>query len=275
MIGRRQHGQAMSEFLTSALLVLVPLFIAITALGKLLDVQRTADMAARYAAWERTVWYPESDGEFKTINEPNTKTATEISREVGVRVFNDRSKATSIIRATDRNATTFANGVDPLWRDHGGMAFLDTYAQLNSETTKAQPTKDVAGTVLDKIKAVSMSGVADFVPPLPADTLAVADVTLNDIGKKSESYQRLWSGPPAWNGLQFTATGAILSNTWSANGRDSTKKMVEKMVPTAQPGPSKFVKAARLGLAPWDPVQPDRIEVGKIAVDVLPKDRLK
>ena len=48
MIGRRQHGQAMSEFLTSALHVLVPLFIAITALGKLLDVQRTADMAARY-----------------------------------------------------------------------------------------------------------------------------------------------------------------------------------------------------------------------------------
>lgn len=265
----------MSEFLICALFVLVPLFIAITALGKLLDVQHTVDMAARYAAWERTVWYPESDGEFKSINKPNKKSATEISQEIGVRIFNDRSKNTSIILASDRNETAFARGVDPLWRDHSGAAFMDTYGQLNSDVTKEMPTKDVAGTVLDKIKAVSVSGFMDFVPPLPADTLAVANVALDDVGKQSEAYQRLWPGPPAWNGLQFAATGAILSNTWSANGSGSTRTMVEKMVPTAQPGPGKFVHAARLGLAPWDPALPSGIEVGKVAVDILPKDRLK
>lgn len=274
MTRRGTGGQAMSEFLVCALFVLVPLFLAITALGKLSDVQRTADMAARYAAWERTVWYPDSDDDFEPINEPNHKGGDAILRELTVRVLNNHSQDGSTILATDQDAAGFANGTDPMWKDHAGVAFLEDYDQVTAGVERATPTNDVTGTVLNTLQSVSVNGAQSFVPPLPTNTLAVAEVTLNDVGRNSQAYQRLWSGPPAWDGLRFSSTGAILSNTWSANGSGSTKGMVAKMVPTAQAA-GAFVTAAKVGLAPWDPMNAPRIDVGKIAVDVVPEDRLR
>ena len=265
------RGQAMVEFLVGAMFVLIPLFLAIVALGKLSDVQSTATMAARYAAWERTVWYP-GGGDFDSINAPNQKSADAIGKEIAVRLLNDRSGLQ--IKDTDKNATTLENGTDPLWRDNEGKAYLDNYNQLASNLGNEAPATDVAGAVINTLKNVSVKGLVGFVPPLPTDTLAVAQYTLNDIGKNSDAYRRLWPGDNGWQGMSFNATGAILSNTWGANARGGTTDMVKRMVPTAQ-GLGAAVQTARAGLAPWDPDQPSRIEVGKIAVDVLPDDRLQ
>ena len=269
-----QRGQAMVEFLVSAMFVLVPLFLAIAALGKLNDVQHTADMAARYAAWERTVWYEPATSDFGAINQPNQKSAAAINSEIALRLLNDRSASASIIKDSDKSATAFSNGLDPMWRDNAGTAYLDDYKQLASGVTHETPATDIAGGVIATLKSVSVNGLLNFVPPVPTDTLAVASVTLNDVAKKSAAYQRLWPGAPGWNGLQFNATGAVLSNTWSANGSASTHDMVARTVPTAQ-GLGAIVTAAKVGIAPWDPIQTARIEVGKIAVDQLPGDRLK
>lgn len=71
----RQGGQAVAEFLVAAVLLLVPMFLAVAALGKFVDVQHVATMAARYGAWERTVWYDASGTDFNGINGPNQKSA--------------------------------------------------------------------------------------------------------------------------------------------------------------------------------------------------------
>lgn len=264
----------MTEFLVGALFVLVPLFLAIVALGKFSDVQHTANMAARYTAWESTVWYPEASNDFDAINEPNHKSADAVRNEMRVRLLNDRSRHTSIILASDREAGSFVNGTDPLWQDNAGTPYLASWDQVAATAAKEVPANDVSATPLATLQAVSVKGLVGFVPPLPLDTLAVSTVTLGEVARTSESYQRLWSAAPAWNGLSFGATGAILSNTWSANGSGSTRQMVARAVPTAQ-GLGAFVKAAQAGLAPWDPVNAPRIEVGKIAVDVVPEDRLQ
>nr|WP_315402271.1 pilus assembly protein [uncultured Duganella sp.] len=268
---RPARGQAMVEFLVGAMFVLIPLFLAIVALGKLSDVQSTATMAARYAAWERTVWY-EADAGFDGANQPNHKSAQQIGNEIAVRLINDRSAQP--IKDTDKNANSFASGTDPLWRDNEGKAFLDTYAQLGSSVASEAPGTDIAGAVIGTLKSVSVKGLVGFVPPLPTDSLAVAQVSLKDIAKQSDAYQRLWPGADGFKGLDFSATGAVLSNTWGANASGGTRAMVATMVPTAQ-GLGTVVQAARAGLAPWDPEQVPRIEVGKIAVDVVPGDRLK
>ena len=103
----RQHGQAMVEFLVTAMFVLIPLFIAVTALAKLADVQHTTTMAARYAAWERTVWYEPSATGFNTVHAPNQKSGEEINNEIALRLIHDR-QAGAVIRATDRSATARA-----------------------------------------------------------------------------------------------------------------------------------------------------------------------
>ena len=269
-----QRGQAMVEFLVAAMFFLVPLFLAISALGKFIDVQHATDMAARYAAWERTVWYEQGASNFYSINQPNQKSAAGINNEIAMRMLNDRSSAASVIKDSDKGTSSFANGMDPMWHDASGAAYLTEYAQLATSISSETPAKDVAGAVLTELAAVQVKGFLSFVPPLPTDTLAVAKVSLNKIAKDSGVYKRLWSEAPAWSGLNFEATGAILSNTWSSNARSGTRAMVAEAVPTAQ-GLGAFVTAAKIGIAPWDPTIPARIEVGKIEVDEVPSDRLK
>jgi hypothetical protein len=270
---RRVRGQAMVEFLVAAVLALVPLYMGIIAIGKFLDVQHTTDMAARYAAWERTVWYQQDSGKFSTFNAPNTKSAAAIHNELAMRLLNDRSSPT-VIRDSDKSSTTLGNGTDPMWRDAANVAYLDDYKQAASSITQEKPAKDIAGAALDAISKINVNGAVDFVPPVPADTLAVAKVSLKDIAKKSNVYQRLWSASPGWKGLDFEATGAILSNTWSANGSEGTRRMVEVTVPTAQPVLNGAITAAKGVIEAWDPTI-SSIEPGKIAVDEVPGDRLK
>ena len=47
----------MTEFLICASFVLIPLFLGLSMLAKYIDIKQAAVQAARYEAWEYTVWY--------------------------------------------------------------------------------------------------------------------------------------------------------------------------------------------------------------------------
>lgn len=276
---RRAGGQALVEFLVAAMFFLGPLLLAIIALGKLADVRHATLMAARYAAWERTVWYEDSGSKFAAINGANQKSAARINNEIAVRLVNDRSSAT-VIRNTDRNATRFANGIDPMWHDFSHHAFLDRYDQQDSAIAQQAPQRDYAGEAVAAIEAVPLpSGVTGTrAPPVPTGTMAVVTVSLRRIAYNSPAFQRLWPRDGVWmqpwTGLDFSAPGAIVSNTWSANGSAATHAMVAQSVPTAQglgTGVGTVVNAA---MTAWDPLAP-AVEFGKIAPDVVPADRLR
>lgn len=265
----------MMEFVVAAVFFLVPLFLAIAALGKFTDVQHVADMSARYGAWERTVWYDEAGTAFNAINGPNQKSAAAIKGEIAARLFSDRSGDVTVIKNTDRSNAALVNGIDPMWRDQAGAVFLAEYEDFDSESIRETPQRDIAGAIVAEAAAVSVRGLVGFVPPLPTDTLAVSTVSLADLAADSGVYRRLWNVTPGgWQGLDFSATGAILSNTWGANGKGATREMVARTVPTAQ-GLGAVVTAAKAGIAPWDPLAAPGIEVGKIEVDVVPGDRLR
>jgi len=53
----RQRGQALTEIVLILLLVLIPLFVFNWYLNAHYNARTTALSAARYAAWERTVWF--------------------------------------------------------------------------------------------------------------------------------------------------------------------------------------------------------------------------
>ncbi len=277
---RPERGQAMVEFVVAATFFLVPLFLAMVVLGKLNDVQHTTSMAARYAAWERTVWYDDDGSKFAAYNGINRKNAAQISNEIGVRLINDRSLAVSVIRNGDKSATTFANGVDPLWRDNAHIAYLEKFDQQQTGVAREAPTRDIAGRAIGLIKAFPLPSVVSgtIVPPVPTDTLAVASVNFKGVGKNSQAYARLWPKATVWGadwtGLDFAATGAILSNTWYANGSDSTRQMVEESVPMAKGFGEVAGRAISAGMKLWDPFG-EKPQWGKVAPDVVPGDRLK
>jgi hypothetical protein len=111
---------------------------------------------------------------------------------------------------------------------------------------------------------------------VPSNTLAVANVSFNKIAATSE-YVRLWpTGGPngaAWNGVNFTAPGAILSNTWGANGIGATTKMIQASVPTANLL-GTTLKGIQVPMMAWDPIAMSGLNVGQVAPDVTPPDRL-
>jgi hypothetical protein len=269
----------MVEFIVIAIFVLVPLYLAVQALGKLGDVRHATVTGARYAAWERTVWTEDTSTDFYKYNKPNQKSAAQIHNEMLVRVLNDR-RASFKYSNTDKGATTFANGIDPMWEDSAAKPLLDDPANVTLAAKSVAPTTDLMGTAIGFISKIKVPGMSlSLVPPVPTDTLAVATVNLNKVGAKSEVYQRLWnksSGlPDDWKGLDYTVTGAVLSNTWAANAHDGTTEMVKASVPTAG-GLGKLLSGAGiLILGAWDASLAPRLDLGKVEVDVTPPDRLK
>jgi hypothetical protein len=277
----RQGGQALVEMVVTGLFFLVPLFLAVVAMGKFIDVQHTTNMGARYAAWERTVWY-EAGGAFDGINAPNQKSAAQIHAELTARLFNDRTRKT-VIANSDKNAHSFVNGIDPLWRDNANVAYMRRYDQAGSGIARGALNRDVAGKALGLIGALPLpKGVTgSLVPPLPSDTFSTATVSLREIARDSQAYQRLWPRSSVWvdewRGLDFRATGAILSNTWGANSSRGTHDMVAQSVPTAQGLGKEVGRILELGIRTWDNdvMKDNKLELGKIAPDVVPEDRLK
>jgi hypothetical protein len=275
--GKRLHqspsgnsGQAIVEFLVAAIFVLVPLFLAISAIGKFADVQHTADAAARYATWERTIWYEGTATPFQTKNGTNTKSATEISNELAARILNDRSSVATVIKSTDKSASGFINGLNPMWRDPAGNVYLTDYAQLNSAAANIAANETAA--------AIAAATYALEKLDVPSNTLATASVTFKTTAASSGTYQRLWS-TPTWAGLDFTAKGAILSNTWAANGSAGALEMVSGLVATRNTRPGQLMGTTLTGmgasLAAWDPGAMSGLHVGRIAIDEVPPDRLK
>lgn len=50
-------GQAMTEFVVSVAFVFLAIFVFVPTFGKIMDLQFQNQMASRYVAWERTVWF--------------------------------------------------------------------------------------------------------------------------------------------------------------------------------------------------------------------------
>ncbi len=276
----RQRGAAMIEFVVAAMFLLVPMVLAVQALGKFANVQHTANSAARYAAWEKTVWFEDTTSEFHDHNRPNQKSAAEIRNEIMVRVLNDRRTGMAYA-ATDRQATTLARGIDPLWQDAAGTDYVSDPARLTGAGTWRVPQNDVLGAVAQFITSLPLpTGVTGtIVPPGPGNTLGATTVTLSQVGADSGSYQRLWSRaqglPTDWVGLDFDGRSAILSNAWGANASSGTVGMVGESVPTSQPLGVALVGATVGAIALWDPGPAAFIDMGRIAPDVVPEDRLR
>jgi len=273
------RGAALVEFIVIAIFVLVPMYLATQAIGKLGDVRASAQNAARYSAWERTVWYDDTGSLYAKKNSPNQKSAAAIRQEAVVRVFNER-KSGFKYSANDKTSAGLANGTDPMWRDTAGKALVDDPARITMTATDVKPSKDIlsgAIALINKISVPSVTGT--LAPPVPSQTLAVVDFKLDKVARDSDVYKRLWSKKSGldadWTGLDYEAPAAILSNTWAANASGGTKEMVSDSVPTANGLGKALNLATKATLAAWDLSVAPRVDIGRIAVDVVPPDRLK
>ncbi len=116
-----QRGQAMSEFII-ALVVLVPVFLAVSYLGRYGDLQQRAQQASRYAAFQRAM-------------QPDVKQLSDstIADQMRARFFLDHDALSKdgLLRSDD-SAAKFKDDKDQpaLWRDLTGKALLKDPSQV-------------------------------------------------------------------------------------------------------------------------------------------------
>jgi hypothetical protein len=270
----KQAGQAMVEFLIAATLVLIPLFLIVPLLGKYMDLKATSIQAARYAAWERTVWYGGTNWE------SGEKEDIKIQHEVQQRFFSNTAEAK--LQSTDSTATGWVGGPKPLWRDRAGNPMLVAY---DSDVTRAQVKGDTPGLVNDLMDPVvgfisDVGGILGAAFVLDMDSLYTATVNVRTV--PTRPIRQVLDRGAATGAVTplFTEKNVLIANGWSANGAPHVKKQTEGLTPTSflQRSPVSDVLTVIQYLAYLfaPELNPNHLKLGgEIKPDVVPDDRLK
>jgi len=265
---RRQRGQALAEFTIAAAFVLIPLFLMIPLLGKFMDMKATTIQAARYAAWERTVWYGSSEWAV------GQKSDAQIQSEVQQRFFSDAP--TAPLRSTDQNQTGAVGG-KPLWHDHAGASMLSTYSAGAGQGGQTPGTMDVFLSGVKEIVNV-IGSVLGTNFKLDMKSLYTSTVNLNTANTSAITLAT-GSSTSGFTAPNFVMSQVLVANGWSANGPDFVKEQTEALavLSLAQRSPVKEVMSIVQNVLGTfvEELKPSSLKLGgEILPDYVPPDRL-
>jgi len=272
----KQAGQAMVEFLIAATLVLIPLFLTVPLLGKYMDLKATSIQAARYAAWERTVYFNSSTWPAADKDDPT------IQREIQRRFFMDT--ATIKLQSNDGGGTGLTGTPKPLWKDRAGNSMLlpyNAYVGQSRDMTNIN-TPGLVNDILDPVVGFisDVGGVLGAAFVLDMDSLYVSTVNVQTV--PTRPIRQVLDRGAATGAVTplFSEKNVLIANGWSANGAAQVKKQTEGLTPTSflQRSPVSDVLTAIQYLAYLfaPELNPNHLKLGgDIQPDVVPDDRLK
>ena len=227
--GRRlEAGQAIVEMLVAAMFFLVPLFLVVAALGKFADIQTTTSEAARYAAWERTVWFSDAGWRTQMNSVANSKSSAEIRSEIAQRIV---GMTRTTLRSDDKTKDSLSNGASALWTDQQNLAILRRYEDLTViESSQAFTAAQCQSCVLPT--HLPLPAPFDLGIDVPNNNMVIASAGMK-VGADSASLKRLFPAYTGYSGVSTSDRVALLPNEWMANGSDGVVKVVKGAVPTA------------------------------------------
>lgn len=303
---RLQRGQAMIEAVIASALVLVPLFLAIPVLAKYMDIRSYTVQAARYAAWERTVWFggdaAASQGlgsgafsnKWDAIEKSDLAIKNEISKRLlSAKLSNEAFSSTNQSGATDR----------PLWVDRKGTALLKPY-DGHSTTFDNDDAPGIINDLLTPLLNIT-AVVSNFTLDTKAQYTSKVGIGVREVAYNADTGLGGCKGPSC-KGVEFLATSSLinfseknvlLANGWNANGpgspdengtndgimpgkkKISVYNQVRGITPTSILKPTSGVfkdilNVMQTVLSIFLP-EISKLDLGKIDVDKVPADRLK
>jgi hypothetical protein len=253
-----QSGQGMVSFLVASVFLFIPLSLGINYLAKLGDARHKTHEAARYSAWERTVWSP-SDTDY------NIKTADEINNEILSRIFGHALLPINSIN--DKAVMTDKPELDPnltLWPRKGQRssvleAFDDsTYSSLDIANQSA------SGSLSSAINQVA----SKF--DLNKRGLYEARVAFRFSKNSNIRTELMMESTSPF--IEVTATAALLTDAWNATTSNMVANRVRGTLLTDSLNNSAL-DTLKTAIAPFHPEIED-FEPGFLQPDMLPCQRL-
>ncbi|MCO5978573.1 hypothetical protein [Ideonella oryzae] len=241
---RDQRGQSMTEFL-AALLVLLPLFLAVTYAGRYTDLLQTSTQASRYAAMQRAI-------------EPSTSRLSDakLQDQTRVRFFTNTDTLHSGRLQSDDSASAYSadEALPSNWRALSGAPLL---AKLDDVKLNFHGESMYGDTPLGKY------GTATTGKSYTQPKSARLELTLlNRMDQTSDA-------PPP---LKLAAATATVGDRWNTAGIADTTKTVERIVPSGKLEPLNVVLDPFVYL--FEGGGHD-FQFGCTKVDVVPSHRLK
>lgn len=231
---RPQRGQALIEFTIAAAALLVPLFFLIAYVAKYHDMQSATIQAARYSAWERTVYFGgeawDCDYDEKTHRskgQPGNakwacgtawKSDADIKNEVGRRFF----------AGSGADLDDGQYDEKPFWSDLAGASLLQSYNQVSS----TRQTPGGANKVLDILFNDILGEVQKIFTAAPAvaldmQSLYTSTVTFNP--ENTWAVSRVFGTNSALGALK--EKNVLVANGWSANGSAFVAAQIQPYTP--------------------------------------------
>ena len=276
----RQAGTAWVEFLIVGTFVLVPLFTMVPMLGKYIDTRYKVEQAARYAAWERTAWFESgsrvpASSAAKGIGKA-IKSEQEIQQEVQARVLaqaalpvhsEQKSGKSKPPISYMQHAATNGKYV-PFYKErnppkNGAVNPYPEYV-TNQDSEKKLPGK--AGGLLNGV--LRIAGIGGFKPNDKG--LYTSTVMLQTQPLASSSRHAELSGLS----LKFERSHTVLTDGWSAGGREHNKNMVGGFLPTKFLDDVGVNSALKVLSKVFIAKELKDLEFGYVDVDAVPGHRL-
>jgi len=215
----RQRGQGMAEFGVIAAFFIVPLILGMTWLARVENSKQHMHQAARYAAWERTVWY-------RSGNTYVTKSDTDVAREITKRIY--APVRNSLDTNNDRLAVNMnSDKLDPFLytSDYTQGKSLPMFRPTGSQQSRAGVTY-AQGNESSAISGL-LNGAVGVLLKLQSEGIATSTVSADlEVIPSIRSVGVL----PA----TFTSRSknALLGGAWNANGPRGEEKTVKRTVLT-------------------------------------------
>lgn len=251
----RQRGQGMAEFGVVATLFIVPLLIGMTWLARVESSKQHLHQAARYAAWERTVWY-RSGSTYVTKND------TDVAREVTRRVYSPVRHLVDTNR--DRLAVDMSRDrLDPFlytqdYRTGNSLPMFRPIGSQQSRASVAYARSSESGAI-----ASLLDGAGRFLQ-LQSDGIATSTVSAEI--EVIPSIRSLGSLPATFTSQ---SQNALLGGAWNANGPEGEARSVRRTVATTAfdsiPGFDLLKSMVGVLFPEIDTLDPGHVDVEKMA----------
>lgn len=281
----QQRGQALVEVVLALLLVLIPLFVFGWAFNSYGTARNLALSGARYAAWERTVWFahPPTDSPL-TGNLRVQKSPEHIQREMIDRVFSTTNAANAIQSRTLAQAPTLSNGDaarSTIGYSRRNLLELERLTATNEQG--ARPTLRLYDAGI-----TTSTGVAKVLTSLSSVTSAISSSPRIDLEDRGIWRADVVVRPNALNisavsnGKQahlpfvsFRETAAAMGDPWNVGGREHEIRRVEPLVPTNIFDNSLLDTIRNVIGFIVTPLNASNLKPGYVDADRLPADRRK